>query len=614
MQLIERFNKLGICSSQSTKIRILDQIGGHFADILAVSVKNGKTLRGTGDNWDMLVMLSHIRKGMSNKSLHLFASNIIVNRLSFSHLDNLSPKDDILTLPRERFIPDIHETKILRENFKILVGRICVEFLTKFKFLKSIVNPNIKHKYSEEMTQKSTIISLPILNCNENNYNDCVTILRTYEKWIFEIHQKAGLINEYPYMLENPDLPARPVSNPGQPGAHIPSTVNDPMYEMKIPFAGDQLTRVRFAGAKDLLAGAHTPGDRFEHCSPFKPVMFHTKASFLQYCYALLYHAESVDQVGTLKYFREKLNRKNVTPQKVLDSFDGCEELVVSTGKAYIVVALMNFFGMESLDEFPKNNVFVCNIIHKPYEVKKEYFDKVIGKFVDSYIFQRGQSPPCGVDEDYVKNYALCLSYLSLVLMQLIDTAREGDGDRNLINQKVLLTIFRSLNSYSKYAIEMFTSIAQIECLLTPRMSEEFRWGFFCNWNGGKARNIEDDMAQEIYNNISKNAVKHLGSNKSLQTIDKICRATSGIKEIRDNFDTTMQIHKSSTRHTQRTSYDDEIEIIKDLLVLKPFHFISGRVHASFPDIKRAPSRYMTLVEHNNWLDDHIKKMSGQLY
>lgn len=57
--------------------------------------------------------------------------------------------------------------------------------------------------------------------------------------------------------------------------------------------------------------------------------------------------------------------------------------------------------------------------------------------------------------------------------MQLIETSKEGDGDRNLINQMILLIIFRSLNTFSKYAIEMFVSIAQVECLLTPRLSEE---------------------------------------------------------------------------------------------------------------------------------------------
>ena len=65
--------------------------------------------------------------------------------------------------------------------------------------------------------------------------------------------------------------------------------------------------------------------------------------------------------------------------------------------------------------------------------------------------------------------------------MQLIGTTKEADGDRNLINQTILLITFRSLNSFSKYSIEMFVSIAQIECLLTPRLSEEFRWGFFGN-------------------------------------------------------------------------------------------------------------------------------------
>ena len=58
-----------------------------------------------------------------------------------------------------------------------------------------------------------------------------------------------------------------------------------------------------------------------------------------------------------------------------------------------------------------------------------------------------------------MKNYTLWFSHLSLFLIQLIDTTKEADGDRNLINQIILLIIFRSLNSFSKYAIEMFVSI-----------------------------------------------------------------------------------------------------------------------------------------------------------
>jgi hypothetical protein len=59
---------------------------------------------------------------------------------------------------------------------------------------------------------------MPIINANEAKYEDCVSILRTYEKWIAEIYFKAGLLQEIP-QADNPPVPAGPAA-PGQTHAH----------------------------------------------------------------------------------------------------------------------------------------------------------------------------------------------------------------------------------------------------------------------------------------------------------------------------------------------------------------------------------------------------------
>ena len=306
------------------------------------------------------------------------ATNLIENRVDSNHLPNEKAiVEDIRQLDRNKFSMTADDWKHYRWTASIIVGRILVENLPQFAFLKKILPTHIPHTYSKEMAQKSTIISMPILDINKIEYAECVKLLRQFELWTAEIYHRAGKLEKLPESHE-PVLESNSAA-PGQTHAHTLFTKDDPMKDMKIPYSGDQLARIRFAGAKDLMKGAHTPTDRLEHISPFKPVMWHTKASLLQFAYTTLYDAGSINQKGTLKFFREKLNRKNATAKKVLDSYEGSEELFLCVGKGYIIAAALKFFGTEKVDDLPTKNAFPPEIFKddKKGEKKKAYFLKV---------------------------------------------------------------------------------------------------------------------------------------------------------------------------------------------------------------------------------------------
>ena len=72
-------------------------------------------------------------------------------------------------------------------------------------------------------------------------------------------------------------------AEPDQPNAHFtPNDDVDPLQGVQCSFGGDQLTRVRAAGAADLKAGNGNTAGRFEHLKPFICEKFHTRASFVQ--------------------------------------------------------------------------------------------------------------------------------------------------------------------------------------------------------------------------------------------------------------------------------------------------------------------------------------------
>lgn len=226
-----------------------------------------------------------MRSDHQNKDLHYFASNLIVDRVPCEGLCQVYPRRNIQTLPNCHFLLNDAETDKLREDFKVLVGRVLVAHIPSLSFLKAVIPQHIAHRYTNEMAKKSAIVSLPTQLKDEKKYDDVVDILCFYENTLEEIYSKAGVINvprNTAQAMPNGSLEGMQ-SAPDQPGAHITRHDDDDhLKDVCVPFGGDQLTRVRFAGAKDLRKGCHTAKDRFEHCSPFVVEPFHTKMSYLQ--------------------------------------------------------------------------------------------------------------------------------------------------------------------------------------------------------------------------------------------------------------------------------------------------------------------------------------------
>ena len=224
-----------------------------------------------------------MREEYQNVSEH---ASLVFYRVPSDHLPDNGPQKDIKTTDLEFFLLCDDELSQIAECYRIYAGRIISKAFPKLSFLADLIPKHIPHQYSEEMNVKSEVITLPVLMKDEKKYADCVDVMDMFEDWVHEIHTKAsGAVG-----INAPILPpGRPAihapSRPDQPASHSPPVPDpaEPLCGVKVPCIGDQLTRVRFAGAKDLRAGAHTSKDRLDHLYPFRCAAWHSKRSFLKY-------------------------------------------------------------------------------------------------------------------------------------------------------------------------------------------------------------------------------------------------------------------------------------------------------------------------------------------
>jgi hypothetical protein len=261
------------------KYPILEDIGNHFMDQAVDLVKKGHNFVYVMDNIDWTIKVHEMRSDNQNKDVHAVATSLVFDRVPKKQFSNDAPQQSLANVNvREIVTPTAEEMACTRGRYKVLLGNIICESLQAFKSFKDLVG-STSSRYPDEMRSPSVIVPYPVLMKDEKKYAELVAVLDTMETWIQELYSKAGIANNtsVPILFTGP--PIATTSRPDQPGSHISRLLppDDPLP--KVPCYGDQLSRVRLAGGKDLRAGCHTSKDRLDHLYPFRIAGWHTKQS-----------------------------------------------------------------------------------------------------------------------------------------------------------------------------------------------------------------------------------------------------------------------------------------------------------------------------------------------
>ena len=85
------------------------------------------------------------------------------------------------------------------------------------------------------------------------------------------------------------------------------------------------------------------------------------------------------------------------------------------------------------------------------------------------------------------------------------------------------------------------------------------------NWNGGEGKNIACDMAQEIFNRVSKDIVKGMGANKTPKAMMRASKAAAGVDQIVKKVNEVSNIKPASQVHTHKETSNEEVMMFQDL-------------------------------------------------
>eukprot|EP00794_Sanderia_malayensis_P004842 gene4842-5476_t len=504
-------------------------------------------------------------------------------------------------------------------------SRVIVDNIPGFADFKKLVLRHIEHKYSDAMKDKTIEIPLGLLMKNESIGSEMIEILEY-------VHEKYVPCNK------------------GAKGKTC---------TQKVFFGGDNLTEERARNLQGAMAEGDTDIDRLEGIIT-KNEDWHAIRYMYKILYEIFYNEASAKDVGSMSY-NMNLTRNSNARGNVLDRFNACKEFVRFETEALLVTLAMQYFGITNIHAH-RDEVIPPNINDASKEEKVEWLYRCVRKLIKEHVvepqtkavvqIQMGIEKndckkvgtfPCTFEnctqqfryeklrsnhekkchkinrveeksgfgktpKDDVYSYAAGRLNLGLLLLNVDDAVKEGDGERIIRCWRFFLLFYKAYGHH-KYGIAAYHLLSRVTALLTPAQAEQLVWNRTVNKKGGKGRNISCDLRLEQLNCLTKEILCNLGVNLDESNAKRESYAIGFLEKILEALDKDLTIHNCSGHHKVKSKQKDFEHLVDNLSSKKIFLFQDGRQNEHFKDFDGNLLRKLDVASLSSWLKEMQKKL-----
>lgn len=195
-------------------------------------------------------------------------------------------------------------------------------------------------------------------------------------------------------------------------------------------------------------------------------------------------------------------------------------------------------------------------------------------------------------------DYQKSLLSLNLLLRNINDSIREGDGERLMENYKIALLFFKTYG-HKNYALSVLKYFFTIK--YKEGEAHELIWERFINNKGIPGRNISMDLHLEHLNNFLKELLKSLRSNLNESNADRISKALNNIKSLVENTEKHLNIKRSSSGNSRFKSEESVRHLASEMSKNNPFKDVND-TYESFPNFDGQILKKLDCTAFMQWM------------